>query len=292
MRTSQFRRVLARIALSGILLSLMPTVSATSALGSVSRAVAAADQCTVTAADVVWGFKESFRSYISGTIAEGQWEVTGGAAYETPNFSWTGGSGSYDPATQTGSVAFTGAIHFTGHGGLLDTTVANPTLEFTGPGTAQVLLDISGISMEDALTGSAEIEAVTQVPLVDVVLSAAEIDSSGDAITITAADTPTSITADGFTAFGNYETGTPFDPLSLTVTATCPPDERSTPSATPAVADDAEETVTTDAVPAADTGNAWVPWVVAGFLAIAAAVGGLLLARRRTRGGTTHGGQP
>src|SRR5690606_23738697 len=42
--------------------------------------------CTVTDAELVWGYKESFRSYISGSIAHGEWTVADGAAYETPNF--------------------------------------------------------------------------------------------------------------------------------------------------------------------------------------------------------------
>lgn len=36
-----------------------------------SAAVSATDACEVVSVDVTWGIKESFRSYISGTIASG-----------------------------------------------------------------------------------------------------------------------------------------------------------------------------------------------------------------------------
>lgn len=286
MRTSPLPRALARPVLSGIVaLALVPTAFAVPAAAATSAPSAAA--CTVTSADAVWGFKESFRAYLSGTIAQGQWEVAGGAGYETPNFSWTGGTGEYDPQTQTGAVAFPGGIRFTGHGGLLDTTVENPTLVFTGPGAAQVLFDVSGVSMEEALSGGTEAKALTQVPFIDVDLSAATIDSSGDALTITAAGAPTTITAEGYAAFSNYETGSAFDPISITVTADCAPVETEAP-VTPAPAP--TEAALIAPAPTADAGTGWVPWLIGGLVAAAAAVGGILFARRRRAGGGTDAG--
>ena len=86
----------------------------------------------MTDASLTWGFKETFRSYISGTIANGEWTVADGATYETPDFGWADGVGSFDPSTGEGTISFDGSIRFTGHGGVLDTTVSNPQLRLLG----------------------------------------------------------------------------------------------------------------------------------------------------------------
>ncbi len=84
--------------------------------GSVSRGVVltipakvttAAEGCPVDDATLTWGFKETFRSYISGSIANGEWTVADGATYETPDFGWSDGTGAYDPDGGEGLIAFT-----------------------------------------------------------------------------------------------------------------------------------------------------------------------------------------
>ncbi|MGO3032767.1 MAG: HtaA domain-containing protein, partial [Microbacterium gubbeenense] len=122
---------------TGVVLAAAMLVPATAAS---AQTTADAEACVVTDGTFSWGVKESFRSYISGTIANGSWEALDGATYETPNFEWTGATGSYDPATGTGSVSFPGTVHFTGHDGVLDLTLGNPTIEFEGE-TAALLLD-------------------------------------------------------------------------------------------------------------------------------------------------------
>lgn len=279
MRPLSLRHTLTLVSLTGALvlpvLPLAPQAASAQAAPPATSAPRAA--CSVDSAGVTWGFKESFRSYISGSIAKGAWEVQGGAAYETPNFSWMGGTGWFDPATQTGEVAFTGGIRFTGHNGLLDTTVRNPTLVMTGAGTAQVLVDITGVSMQDALAGGAEASTLTAVPLVEVDLTTATLERSGDALTLSAAAAPTAITADGFAAFGNYEAGTPFDPIALTVHALCPLDEPQ-PSPTEIVVLEAA-----DASQAEPPGANWVLGAGIGA-AVVLVVGGataVWMARRR-----------
>ena len=49
--------------------------------------------CEVQDVSITWGFKESFRSYISGSIAQGSWEASGDVGYEIPHFTLTGGTG-------------------------------------------------------------------------------------------------------------------------------------------------------------------------------------------------------
>ena len=150
--------------------------------------------CVVDGATLTWGFKESFRSYISGSIANGEWTVSDGATYETPDFGFSGGTGSYDEETGTGEVAFSGGIRFTGHDGLLDTTVANPVVRFDGPGEATLLIDIAGVTQEGAEVEQKGVEFVTFDPT---------------------SDAPPVLTSAGAAAFGTYETGEEFDPISI-----------------------------------------------------------------------------
>lgn len=178
------------------------------------------DGCPVQDADLTWGFKESFRAYIDGSIANGEWTVSDGATYDTPEFGWADGEGVYDPQTHTGLVSFTGTIRFTGHDGLLDTTVANPQLRFVDENTAYLLLDVAGVTMEDAMAGNTGNPVVaTAVPFVKLDLAGGDLQVADDG-TVTATGIPSQITSEGYTAFPNYEAGTEFDPVSFTIPVT------------------------------------------------------------------------
>lgn len=268
-----------------------PAFAATTAAAprSASTATAvAASACEVTDATIVWGFKESFRSYISGSIASGSWEVRDGASYETPSFTFTGTSGTLDPEAHTVTAPLPGAIDFTGHGGLLATSVSNPTVSVTGPTTGQLLLDISTVTMDQALAGDKTPHTYTQVPFVDIDLAAATFAVDGEAATFTVDGAPTTITQAGYDAFGSYDAGTAFDPISITVHATCEPEAEPTPSATAAVEATPEESTDAAADAASDTSatseeNAWVPWVIGVAVVAVAAVVLALVATTRAR---------
>ncbi len=291
-----FAAVLSRPRITGKLAAPVLVVVAALGMGAAATVPAApaaavtANVCSVDAADLTWGFKESFRSYISGTIANGEWQTDGGASYSTPSFSFTGGTGEYQPATATGTVSFPGAIRFTGHEGLLQTSVSVPTVQFTSAGTARLLLDISSVPMDQALAGDSTVHTSAQVPFVDIDLSAATVTRTGEDVTITGTELPTAITAEGFAAFGNYEAGTAFDPISLTVHATCAPAETGAPTAEASAAADAPTGDTQAATPATaaagtgtGTGTGWVPWAIGGggVIVVLAAAGTTLLVRRR-----------
>ena len=156
---------------------------------------------------MTWGFKESFRSYISGTIANGEWTVADGATYTTPNFGWADGIGTISDGD--GDIRFTGSIEFTGHGGILDTTVANPRLELTGSSTATLVMDVSGTTQQ----GAAVDEKAVKFAAVD--LSAAKYGDGSVAIV----DAPVTLTEAGAAAFGTYAAGEQLDPVTVTVTA-------------------------------------------------------------------------
>ncbi|MBQ3358466.1 MAG: HtaA domain-containing protein, partial [Microbacterium sp.] len=82
---------------------------------------------TVPGGSLRWDVSSSFLSYITGNIAKGAIEVTGGATRADGLFQFGQATGStYDPATGLGTVSYVGAVRFTGHGGILDVTVANP----------------------------------------------------------------------------------------------------------------------------------------------------------------------
>ena len=197
--------------------------------GSVARGVeldiAAAQQagCTVESAELEWGFKETFRAYISGTIANGEWQVIDGATYETPSFGWTGGGtfeadpeGSSASAAPLADLAFAGGVRFVGHGGVLDTTVSNPRIVITEDG-ASLLLDVVGETQQGVAV------EVMAVPFADLDLSTAEITSEGDIVTL--AGIGATLTEQGSAAFGTYPAGDALDPITLRVTlpASCDP---------------------------------------------------------------------
>lgn len=183
--------------------------------GSVARGIviriAPADAvgCAVDGAELSWGFKESFRAYIDGSIANGEWTTADGATYATPRFAWAAGAGGYDAATGDADLAFAGAVRFTGHGGALETTIANPRVVIDGD-RAVLLLDVTGT------TQSGEAVAQTGVEFADLDLAAAEPGGGGDLVAFSAI--PARLTAAGAAAFGTYPEGEVLDPVDLRIT--------------------------------------------------------------------------
>ncbi|MDQ1205391.1 HtaA domain-containing protein [Microbacterium sp. SORGH_AS_0862] len=270
---------LASFAVSVLATSLLGVAAPAVAAETATTAAAAPGACTVTGGQLTWGFKESFRSYISGTIANGAWEPIDGASYATPNFSWPAVGGEIDPEAGTGSVAFGGGVRFTGHSGLLDTTIANPTLELTGA-AAQLRLDVTGLSMDDALAGATEnVQTATQVAFVD--LDVASVPVAVGETSLTGTAVPTAITADGYAQFGSYETGTAFDPLTFDVQLDCS-------AAEPEATAEPEPEMTTTAAETQDETDAvdltWL-WAVGGGLVVAAGVTTTVIVVRRRSGG-------
>lgn len=184
---------------------------AVSALALLPAAPAAAQApgCEVDAATLTWGFKESFRAYIDGSIANGEWTVADGATYETPAFGFAAEDGRLDPRVMQGSVDFPGSVRFTGHGGILDTTIANPALLFRADGKAFLLLDVRGVTMEG------DDVAMASTLFVELDLTGQDLAPVDGIVTLDEA--PTTLTADGALAFPNYPAGEAFDPVSATI---------------------------------------------------------------------------
>jgi hypothetical protein len=244
---------------------------------------AAATGCRVTDGTLSWGVKESFRSYISGTIANGSWDTADGATYESPEFQWSGATGTFDPESGTGSVSFEGQVHFTGHDGVLDLSLAQPTIEFEGD-TAALLLDARSNDMEGEVAVDATQEWVGDVTLpADLQAADGALSASGAATTLTNA---------GVAAFaGFYEAGDELDPLSFSLTlADCDTTEAATVEA--ATVEEVEPVTTT--APVADevatiqpvSVPADIPWAAIGVGGVALLVigftGGILAGGRRS----------
>jgi hypothetical protein len=166
----------------------------------------AAVECEVTDATLTWGFKDSFRAYIDGDIANGEWTTSGDASYETPVFTWSGGTGQYVPLLGTGTVSFSGSVRFTGHDGVLDTTIADPVFRLAGD-SAVLSLDVSGPTMDGDQIDQQDV-AFVEAPTAEVV--------GGDAVRTV--EVATVLTEDGAIAFPNYEAGEAFDPVLLSMT--------------------------------------------------------------------------
>lgn len=236
--------------------------------------------CTVKAASLTWGFKESFRSYTTGTIANGDWTLAGGTTYATPEFTWPSGTGAFSLEDWTGLVGLPGSIVFTGHDGLLSTTVKDPQLLVVDQTTAYLLLDVSGVSMEDALAGNDEEVTVEDVSFAKLDLSGAAIEVSENGTQITATDVPATITSEGFATFPNYEAGTAFDPVSFQITTA----SECATAVEEAVEAVISEEITPISAPVTETdqGIAWQVWAAAGLFAAALAATAIILARRRS----------
>lgn len=208
----------------GLAGTVVALAAAVPALGvSSASAATTTPGCTVAEATLTWGFKESFRSYISGSIAKGSWTTADGATYTTPSFGWSGGSGTTD-VSGAGTVGWTGSVRFTGHGGILDTTIADPTIEVTGPTSAMLHLDVRGTTQDGAAIDELD------VPFATLDLTAHPVDPAAGTVVLDAA--AATLTQEGATAFGTYPAGTALDPVSASIPVSCA-DPTPTPSATP-----------------------------------------------------------
>ena len=167
-----------------------------------NKAPTASADGKVASADLGWGVRDSFRNYIRGGIANGSWDLNG-TTYSNNAFQWAKGTGSFKDGK--GSISFTGSVHFTGHHGILDTTISNPRLEINGK-TAVLYATMVGNDMDGKSHNYGE------VALLNVDVSGLQV--SGDKISISGAGT--TITAEGAKAFaGFYEAGKDMAPLSF-----------------------------------------------------------------------------
>lgn len=246
-----------------------------------ATATTADPTCTVSSGTLTWGVKESFRSYISGSIANGEWTVSDDMRYETPSFIWDQVTGAVSSDLAEGTIAFTGAIHFTGHSGAMELDLSDPKLEFTGDDTAYLTLTIGATDAADAGgEATAETLRAAKIDLADAVTAGGTELSLESAIP--------RLTAEGAAAlngeYGSYVAGEELDPIALTATVSgCELGE-----STAVVMPETEmPSAPTPAPGATDTENATpaIPWLPIGIGAVALLVigvtGGMLLGGRK-----------
>ncbi|GAB3841443.1 hypothetical protein GCM10028800_00160 [Nesterenkonia populi] len=159
----------------------------------------------VSGATMSWGVRESFRSYIQGGIAQGDWSLSG-TSYSGGQYVWSGGAGNFDPDAGTGTVGFAGDVRFTGHDGVLDLSISNPAIEVTGPNSAVLTADVLSTSMDG---DRIDLTGVTFASISgSITVTGEQISASGASVTLTGAG------ADAFVGF--YEPGETLDPISFT----------------------------------------------------------------------------
>ena len=245
--------------------------------------------CTVTDGLLVWGVKDTFRAYVSGSIANGDWQATDGASYSTPLFTWATPTGEIDADTGTGTISFVGTVRFTGHEGVLDLTIANPAIELFGDGTGRLFMDARSNDPQ----GQLKIDE-TQVHFADLAGISATAPSSGVYEFTNAQATLTAPGADAFGAF--YEGGDQLDPISASVQLSpCEGDATGTEGAGESA--DAGEQNDGATVTSADGGVPWVPLIIGGIALVVIVVTSTLLVRGRNKpdvsdtgaSPTTHG---
>jgi len=165
--------------------------------------------CEVKDVSITWGFKESFRSYISGSIAQGSWEASGDVGYEIPHFTLTGGTGHVNAARDEGIVAFEGGIVFSGHDGILETSLQNPELIIIGSREATLMFDVTGDTMEEVSVNQPDVPFAT----VTWGRGAENVVPSDGVWSVEGAEVV--LTQEGSDAFGTYPAGEKMDPLSF-----------------------------------------------------------------------------
>lgn len=223
---------------------------------------------TIKSANLGWGVRDSFRNYVRGGIANGSWELNG-TSYSSDAFNWSNGTGTFKGGK--GSISFSGSVRFTGHHGILDTTIANPRLEINGnSGTLYATMNSNDPSGKATNYG--------EVALLKVDLSG--LQSSADAVSVNGA--ATTLTAEGAKAFaGFYDAGKDMAPLSFSAAI------NGAKTTTKTVSETVYEGEGCDPVtgkPLASTGASGVEGtLVAGFIAVAAGTGTVVYTRRRKK---------
>ena len=223
---------------------------------------------TIKSANLGWGVRDSFRNYVRGGIANGSWELNG-TSYSSDAFNWSNGTGTFKGGK--GSISFSGSVRFTGHHGILDTTIANPRLEINGnSGTLYATMNSNDPSGKATNYG--------EVALLKVDLSG--LQSSSDAVSVNGV--ATTLTAEGAKAFaGFYDAGKDMAPLSFSAAI------NGAKTTTKTVSETVYEGEGCDPVtgkPLASTGASGVEGtLVAGFIAVAAGAGTVVYTRRRKK---------
>lgn len=189
------------------------TSASTSASPSATESEQTPAEGDIADGTLTWGVKESFRTYVVGSVAQGRITTSGGASQAAGNgaFTFADATGDYDTDAGTLSAAFDGAVTFKGHENNgtygLDLTLGNIRATLDG-GRGALTADVTslGTTTEDVELADLKTDSTALTPTDDV---------------ITLDDVTATLTDAGAKAFSGYYTaGTALDPLDLAVALT------------------------------------------------------------------------
>ena len=209
-------------------------VAAALALGLAASTTVGADaaqaaETEITGGFLDWGFKESFRSYISSGDGDPPIAASDGASITTNGtFQFPVTGGTYDDETGAVTVNHGGTVVFSypSHG--FQVTLANPTVVLDGQG-GELLADVELSSSLPAYEPVTATQAA--VALIDTGGAPPRVDGG----TVRYSGLNTTITETGQAAFANfYPVGTALDPLSFAFSTDGSTPAAPTVTATPA----------------------------------------------------------
>ncbi|MYT70782.1 MULTISPECIES: HtaA domain-containing protein [unclassified Streptomyces] len=161
-----------------------------------------------------WGVKESFRTYITGPIAGGKVELSGGAAKNGSVYRFGDASGSYDADAKSLDAKFAGKVRFLGHeeDGAYALDLQFSDLHVTAKGTSGKL--VADVSSKDRESG--KVTTYDDLTVATLKLGSGDLTAKDDIVELDGA--AATLTADGAKAFGGfYEAGAALDPVTAAV---------------------------------------------------------------------------
>ncbi|MFB9392832.1 HtaA domain-containing protein [Streptomyces coeruleoprunus] len=219
-------------ALTVVLCAALLCAALPAALFPGATAAHAADR-TVRGGRLDWAVKSSFQTYVTGPVAQGSWNLAGGAATTGGGqFRFHSAQGTYDPATGAFSAAFSGGVRFLGHREAdgthrLDLTISRPRVRIAA-GRGTLYADMTSRGKD---TG--RLTSTAQVPLA--ALDLGGIDMRGGTTPVGLTTVPATLTAEGARAFaGYYPAGTALDPVTLSADVHAPASAKPAPTPPPA----------------------------------------------------------
>ncbi|MEU6847052.1 HtaA domain-containing protein [Streptomyces sp. NPDC046716] len=183
-----------------------PSASATKPVDAVSG--------EVVDGNLDWGVKESFRTYITGPIAGGKVELSGGAAKNGSVYRFGDASGSYDADAKSLDAKFAGKVRFLGHeeDGAYALDLQFSDLHVTAKGTGGKL--VADVSSKDRESG--KVTTYDDLTVATLKLGSGDLTAKDDIVELDGA--AATLTADGAKAFGGfYEAGAALDPVTAAV---------------------------------------------------------------------------
>ncbi|MGY3064018.1 hypothetical protein ACVWZD_008316 [Streptomyces sp. TE3672] len=161
-----------------------------------------------------WGVKKSFRSYVTGPIANGKVETTAGATASGDGYRFPDATGHFDAAKQTLNAEFHGKVRFLGHeekgAYTLDLSLSGMEIQVNGT-KGRLIADVSTKDRE-----SKKVSTYTGLTVADLKLPKGRLAAKGGVVNLSAV--PATLTADGTKAFGGmYPAGEQLDALTVAV---------------------------------------------------------------------------